>query len=144
MKNREERKTRQAGRRRPFLVTLLALLVLSITGLYLLRFITALSLWSFLGDLPRVSPLYLALDGLVWAVIGLLVFWGLWRGSAWTPRVTRVTALVFVLNLWIERTLLAGNGFYQSDWPFVLGLTVVLLAFVFWTTVRSSAFFLET
>jgi hypothetical protein len=74
-------------------------------------------------------------------VIGLLIFWGLWRGLTWAPPATRAAALVFVLNLWIERTLLAGNGVYQSDWPFALGLTVVLLAFVFWTTVRANAFF---
>ena len=140
---REVRKFRQRSRRRPFLVTLLALLVLTITGLYLLRFITTLSLWRFLWELPGVSPLYLALDGLVWAVIGLIDFWGLWYGRRWAPRATRVAAFIFVLNLWIERTVLAARSINQSDWPFVLGLTLVLLVFCFWTTVRASAYFGE-
>ena len=52
------------GRKRPFSVTLLAGLVLSITIVHLVRFINALTWWSFLTTLPGKPPLYLALTGL--------------------------------------------------------------------------------
>ena len=53
---------------RPFGVTLLALGVLSISVLNLVRLVLVISRWQFLSSLPGVSPLYIALTGLIWGV----------------------------------------------------------------------------
>ena len=51
-------------KKRPFLVTLLAVLVLFISCINLIRLIEAIRTWDFLVSLPGVSPLYIALTGL--------------------------------------------------------------------------------
>jgi fucose 4-O-acetylase-like acetyltransferase len=57
--------------KRPFSVTLFALAVLSIAVIHLVRFIQAIQQWEFLASWPGVSPLYLAVTGIVWLGAGL-------------------------------------------------------------------------
>ena len=56
--------TEQQLKKRPFLVTLLAVLVLIISCINLIRLIEAIRMWDFLASLPGVPPLYIALTGL--------------------------------------------------------------------------------
>lgn len=125
--------------KRPFGVTLLAALVLSIAGLHLIRFIQALKTWDFLAGLPGVSPLYLALSGLVVALVGFPLAWGLWRGMAWAARFTRIAALVYILQSWFDRTFLAQEAFQRTNWPFALAATFLLLVWVFFILSRPQA-----
>jgi hypothetical protein len=117
---------------RPFLVTLLVLVVLTITAIHLVRFFMALSWWGFLSGLPGVSPLYLAVTGLSWSVIGLPLAWGLWQGLPWVPKALRFLAPAYCLYHWLEQILLARSTGEMTNWPFAAGVTIIVLLTVFW------------
>ena len=131
---------------RPFSVTLLALVVLTITGIHLIRFLRAIYLWDFLSDLPGISPLYLTLTGLIWSIIGLLLVWWIWRGYPHSPKITRIAALTYTLYFWLDRTLVAGALVERPNDSFVVGVNILLLVFTFWVLSRPNvtSFFLST
>lgn len=130
---------------RPFRVTLLAVGVLTIAGLYLLRLIETVRQWSFLNGLAGVSPIYLALTGLIWACAGLPLFWGLWRGHAWAARFAPGYLLVFALYYWLDRIWIANRAISLTNWPVSAVLTVIGLAYTFWAlrTRASKRYFSE-
>jgi hypothetical protein len=128
-----------ARRKRPFSVTLLTLLVLTITIIHLIRFLMALSWWDFLETLPRVSPLYLTLTGFIWGVAGLPLIWGLWLGRRWAPQATMVVSLLYTVYFWIDRLFVANFAVERGRWPFLAGMSLLLLAFVFWSLTRSGS-----
>jgi hypothetical protein len=117
---------------RPFRVTLLAIGVLTITGLYLLRLVETVRQWKFLSSLAGVSPVYLALTGLIWASVGLPLFWGLWRGHAKAARLVPGSLLVFALYYWLDRIWIANRAISLTNWPFTAVLTAIGLAYTFW------------
>lgn len=121
---------------RPFLVTLVALLVLTITGIHLVRLIQTLSWWDFLSSLPRISPVYLALTGLFWTLAGLPIVIGLWSGRPGTPKATRMLALAYALYVWLDRILVSDTGREMVNLPFSIAVTAVFLFIVFWTFSR--------
>jgi hypothetical protein len=118
-------------RKRPFLVTLLALVVLSITTIHLVRLVQTVALWDFLSGLPGISPGYLAITGLIGVLVGIPLFWGLWRGYPGTPTATRVVALLYVIYWWLDRLLTAGSRESLSNWPFSAGISAILLLLFF-------------
>ncbi len=128
--------------RRPVSVTLLALGVLSIGALNLIRFVQALEQWSFLASLPAVSPLYPALSGLVWCLVGLGLFWGLWRGLSWGYRLAPIFAVLYSLYFWIDRLVvdrrisLAPPG---TAWPFQAVANILFLGLLVWILNRRGA-----
>jgi len=128
----------QVGKR-PFLVTLLAVVVLSITIIHLVRLVNTLTQWNFLASFPGISPPYLALTGLFWVIVGALLFWGLWTGKSSTPQTTRVLTVVYLSYQWIERILSVRAGNELENWPFAAGMTLIVLIFIFWTLSRSGA-----
>lgn len=126
-------------RKRPFLVTLLAVVVLSITIINLVRFVNTLRLWNFLASFPGISPPVLAITGLFWVIIGTLLFWGLWTGKSSTPQATRVLTVVYLGYQWLERILSVRAGNDLENWPFAVSMTLIVLIFIFWTLSRSGA-----
>jgi hypothetical protein len=123
-----------APRRRPFTVTLLALGVLMFAWLNTVRLALSISQWRFLGSLA-VAPLYIAGSGLLWGLAWLVLFWGLWRGLGWAWRGVQVAAPLYALYVWMDRILPGLRyqsiaGAMPSNWPFLLVLTGVLLAYV--------------
>jgi len=105
--------------------------VLSFAGIHLIRFTHALQQWDFLAGLLTVSPLYLALSGLVWLVVGLVVAWALWLGCRWAPRAAIAACLAFSLYYWLDRLLLAvGKAGY--NWLFSALTNLFLLVIVGW------------
>jgi len=70
--------------KRPFLVTLLAIVVLLLSIANGGKVIVALTGWAALGALNLSIPLWLVVvTGAVWGVIWLVEAWGLWR--LWPP-----------------------------------------------------------
>jgi hypothetical protein len=125
--------------RRPFSVTLLTVGVLSITAINLLRLVQAFRQWDFLAGFSGVSPLYLALTGLIWSAAGLPLGWGLWRGKRRARWATFGTALVYTLYYWLDRLLLVNKAQARRDWPFAAVVTLLLLTCIVWVLSRSKA-----
>lgn len=123
----------KVSRKRPFSVTLLAVLVLSITIVHLVRFINSLTLWNFLTELPGKPPFYLALTGLFGTIAGALVFWGLWTGNPRAPLATGILTVIYLSLQWLEQILSVRAGNEFENWPFWIGMTLMGLVFVVWT-----------
>ncbi len=128
---------------RPMRVTLLAVGVLTIASLYLLRLVYTIQQWHFLSGLNGLSPLYLALTGLIWASAGLLLFWGLWRGHTWAAKFAPGFMLVFTLYYWLDHIFTENRAVSLVNWPVTAALTVISLAYTFWAlrTRASSDYF---
>jgi uncharacterized membrane protein (DUF2068 family) len=118
--------------------------VLSITGLSLARFYGSLRQWDFLKEALSFSPLYPALSGFFWTLIGLLLAWGLWRGASWAPKLAIMAVAGYMVFDWFDRLVMASPAARES-WPFILGLNLVVLVYTFWSLSRpvSRAFFGE-
>jgi hypothetical protein len=122
--------------RRPLSVTILGCLVLIVTMANWVQMWLSIKEWDFLVGLLPFSPAYLALSGLFWGLAGSLLTWGLWRGKAWAPRSTRLATPAFSLYYWANRLLLAGYTGRNANWPFVLTITLILVAWSFWKLSR--------
>jgi hypothetical protein len=125
----------QAGR--PFSITLLAVGVFLMAGLHLIRFYQALKQWDFLAGLPGVSPLYLALTGLVWFLVGFGVGLALLRGYRFAPYAVMGLALAFTIYSWVDRALIAHES--PDAWPFLVIVNVILLVWVILALRRKGA-----
>ena len=119
-------------RKRPFPVTLLTVLVLSITIIHLVRLINAVTWWSFLSTLPGKPPEYLAITGLIGFISGSILLWGLWTGKSFIPLLTRLMTIIYLGLQWFEKvqSIRAGNTF--ENWPFAALATSFGLLFVIW------------
>ena len=91
-------------RKRPFGVTLLLWLVLSLSAWGLVRLIAALRWWDLLNEFgARLSPLYLSMTGAAWMVAGAVLLWGLFGGRPWTRLAIFSAICVWLIQYWIER-----------------------------------------
>ena len=138
MKNKTDDYRLSDHHSRPLSVTMLTFGVLTLAGLNLVRFIAACQQREFLANLLPVSPLYLALSGLVWAVIGLVLAYGLWTGKPIAVGGTLVAALAYTLYYWFDRSLLAADA-PAANWPFAVLINLCLLVMVFWILFRPKA-----
>lgn len=134
--------------RRPFLVTLLALGVITISALNLARFVLALRYWNYLDTLTTVSPWYLAISGLVWSLGSLPLIWGLLHRKAWAPNLLQAMALSYATYFWLDQVFLQDHPLpgaeggarllLPGNWTFEAGLTILLLALIVWSLKRRS------
>jgi hypothetical protein len=131
---------------RPGYVTILALGVLIITIINLLRLVLSIINWDFLNSWPGVSPLYMVTTGLIWTLIGSFLFFGLWTGKKWAPKLMQAVALSYALYYWLDHVFLvdhpargavgAQRALLPVNWQFAIGATVVCLAYVVWVLSR--------
>jgi len=138
--------TNKPALKRPGSVTILVLGVLIITVLNLTRLVLSLKYWDFLAPWPGISPLYVALTGLIWTLAGLPLIWGLWRAKSWAPRLMQAVALTYALYYWLEQVFLidhpvsgaveAKRALLPVNWPFAAVVTAICLAFMAWTLNR--------
>jgi hypothetical protein len=90
--------------KRPFGVTLLLWLVLSLSAWGAIRLLAALRLWNELNEFEaRLSPLYLSVTGAGWLVAGAALLWGLFRGKWWIHRAILASVVLWIVQYWIER-----------------------------------------
>jgi hypothetical protein len=132
--------------KRPRSVTLLALGVLIITVINLIRLVLSVRYWGFLNSQLGISPLYLALTGLIWTITGLLLIWGLWRAKYWAPKLMQAVALTYALYYWLDLIFIkdylvsgesgAISALLPVNWQFSAGVTMVCLAYMVWTLGR--------
>jgi hypothetical protein len=123
--------------KRPFSVTILAMVVLIFTTLNFLRVFSAIRNWKFLATLPVGIPFaYLAATGLIWTIVGISLAVGLFFGRRWSLRLAKVTWVIYTVYYWLDRLLMAESGAIWVRWPFALGLTAALWIFTFWVLSR--------
>ena len=124
-------------RKRPFGVTLLLWLVLSLSAWGAVRWLAALRWWDVLAEFEaRLPPLYLSISGAAWVLTGGVLLWGLFMGKQWTQLGIPVSICLWLLEYWIERV------FFQSprpNLPFAILASLLLL-----TVTLVSAFNLKT
>jgi hypothetical protein len=117
-------------RKRPFGVTLLVWMVLSLLVWGALRFSATLRGWDVLVEFRSdLSPWYLSITGAAWAVVGGVLLVSLFLGKKWTARAILTSISIWLIEYWIERV------FYQSpraNLPFavvgsflILGITLI-------------------
>ncbi|MBN2117850.1 MAG: hypothetical protein JW730_14840 [Anaerolineales bacterium] len=91
-------------RKRPFGVTLLLWLVLSLSAWGTVRLFAALRFWDELTEFgARLSPLYLSITGAGWAVVGGVLLWGLFSGKLWIRWAVPASIFLWLVEYWIER-----------------------------------------
>ena len=125
--------------KRPWPVTLLALLVLFIAVIHWTKFVIAIQQWDTLKSaLTLVSPLYLALTGLGWGLVSIPFGWGLWAGKPWAWLGIQIAGALYTLAAWIDLLWVAAPDLAPTRWLFTLGLSILGLSFLF-ATVHCSA-----
>jgi len=117
---------------RPWTITGLSLVVLLISLFHLLKLRQVITQWEMLSALPiTVSPSYLAADGFVWGVSGLILSWSLWTGQTWAVKTGLVLTLLFAGAFWIDLIWISEAEQLQTRWLINLVFTVLGLAAVF-------------
>jgi len=123
-------------RKRPFGVTLLVWMVLSLLAWGAVRFFAALRWRDVLIEFgSSLSPLYLSITGAGWVVVGCVLLGCLWVGKVWTQRAILTSVLVWLIEYWIERV------FYQSpraNLPFAAVTTLLILCITLFGTLHKS------
>jgi len=114
--------------KRPFSVTILLWLVLSLTAWSGLRLYSAIQWWQTLLELASPpGPLYIAISAGVWLAIALGLLWGMWQAKAWIRTALLGTGAGFTVWYWCDRLLLQSA---HENWPFALGLTILFLIII--------------
>lgn len=112
-------------RKRPFSVTLLIWLVLSLSAWGVVRWLAALRWWDVLAEFgARLSPLYLSITGVGWAVLGGVLLWGLFSGKRWTPLAVLISIILWLMEYWVERIFFESP---RANLPFALSVSILLL-----------------
>jgi len=88
-----------------------------------------------LGFIRRYRDgLYLIVTGVIWSLFGLLVFWALWRGIAWAPKITIISTILYNLYFWFDRLLMPSYPQRNANAYFYLIVWSWIFAFTLWVT----------
>jgi len=118
-------------RSRPRQITILCWVYLLISIFYFLKLGQVLFHWSRLEKLPlTISPLYLAVDSLVWCVSAIILAWGLWVGRSWARPTTLIMSILFSMVFWADRIWIAEPEGLAQRWPINLLLTIIGLGMI--------------
>ena len=117
-------------RKRPFGVTLLLWLVLSLSAWGVVRLFAALRWWDVLNEFgASLSPIYLVITGAGWALVGGVLLWSLFTGQPWARPAIPVFIILWLTGYWIERMLFeaprANLGFALMASVFLSTVTLV-------------------
>ena len=111
--------------KRPFSVTILLWLVLSLTALSSIRLYSAIRWWDVLLEFASPpGPWYIAISGGVWLIASLGLLWGIWRATAWIWYAFLGVGAGFMVWYWSDRFLFQMPN---PNWLFALGTNILLL-----------------
>jgi hypothetical protein len=120
--------TASAKPRRSLLLSGLVFCLFYFSFLNWLRMIDTILEWDFLMELGLAPlPLYYVISGAVWGLAGLVAAVGLWMRQHWCLPLTAILVVIYSIWYWLERLFLTGSVFSMTNWPFTLGLTLLLL-----------------
>jgi hypothetical protein len=90
--------------KRPFSVTLLLWLVLSLSAWGAVRLFATFRWWSVLNEFgAHLRPLYLSITGAGWIVVGGVLLWSLFSGKLWARLAIPVSIFLWMMEYWTER-----------------------------------------
>ena len=126
--------------KRPFGVTLLLWMVLSLSAWGAIRFFAALRWWGILAEFDaRLSPLYLSITGAGWVVVGGALLAGMLMIKTWVRPAILTFISLWLIEYWIERL------FFQSSRENLLFVLIssmmVIIVTVAVTSLRSTKLF---
>jgi hypothetical protein len=131
-------------RKRPFSVTLLLWLVLSLSAWGAVRLIAAFRWWNVLNEFgARLGPLYLSITGAGWIVVGSVFLWGLFSGKSWARLAIPLSIFLWVMEYWVERM------FFESPranffFALIASLLLCLLTFFSAFNQKTNRFFIRS
>ncbi|MBI5945287.1 MAG: hypothetical protein HY864_13025 [Chloroflexi bacterium] len=112
----------------PARVTLLLWLVLSLTAWNALSAWTSFAWRNALNEfLSQPSAAITTVSGAIWAVIGMLLAWGIWQRKAWAGKLLLGASAGYTVWYW------SGRFIWQSphpNWLFAVIVNLVLLGFI--------------
>ena len=119
---------------RPFSVTLLLWMVLSLSAWGAIRSFAALRWWDVLYEFnASLTPLDLLITGVLWGIAGVVLLWSIWIGKAWSRIAILISILLWLAEYWIERLFFETP---RSNLPFALILSILLLVVALVTTLN--------
>ncbi len=131
-------------RKRPFGVTLLLWLVLTLSAWGAVRLFAALRWWGVLNEFgARLSPLYLSITGAGWVVVGGVLLWGLFSGKLWIPWAVPASIFLWLMEYWIERLFFESP---RENLSFALIASILLLLVTLVSAInrRTRKFFIKS
>lgn len=115
----------------PLSATLCVWLVLMVTAWNGLRLWTALAWQKTLVEFStNPGPVYVAVSGAVWVVVGLTLAWSLMLGKARAGKMLVAAATGYTVWYWSERLIWPAP---HPNWPFAIAVNLILLVFIFFT-----------
>lgn len=123
---------------KPVSIHLLLILVFLVSAYHLTRFGQSLIRWSFLSEVLPFTPAYLALNGALWGLAGLIFLWAIWKRKDWMPQALRASLVLYSVNYWFERIVLAGTTLRNVNWLFAAFLNLVIVLSVLGLLQRKS------
>jgi uncharacterized membrane protein len=119
--------------KRPFVATILIIVVLIFTSLNIIRTITSLQSWSFLESLPLQIPvIYLIISGLIWALLGFFLLISYVLKKKWTLPLSTIMFIGYPTYYWIDRLFISKRTINDHQWRFALALTLLSMILGFW------------
>jgi hypothetical protein len=123
-------------RKRPFGVTLLLLMVLSLLAWGIIRLYAAFRWWTVLIEFrSTVSPLYLSITGAGWGMVGCVLLWSMFAGKPWSPRAIFTSILVWLIEYWIERVFFESA---RANLPFAVVGSILIISITLISTLHKS------
>lgn len=82
-------------------------------------------------------PLYIAITGATWLIVGLFLVWSLWLGKSWGWVATLASLIGYTAWYWVDLLVLQGS---HANWPFILIVNIVFLLLIllllFWNKTK--------
>jgi hypothetical protein len=115
--------------KRPFGVTLLLWLVLSLSAWGAVRLFGAFRWWNVLNEFgARLSPLYLSLTGSGWIIVGAVLLWSLFSGKSWVRLMIPLSIFLWIVEYWVERMFFESS---RANFFFALIISILLFTVTF-------------
>jgi hypothetical protein len=130
--------------KRPFGVTLLLWLVLSLSVWGAVRLLGAFRWWNVLNEFhPRLGPLYLSITGAGWIVLGGVLLWSLFSGKSWARLAIPTAIFLWIIEYWVERLFFEAS---RENFPFALiaSILLVIVTFVSAFNRKTKRFFIRS
>ena len=117
---------------RPKTITLICFIIFLFSLFNMLKLSQAILQWKILISFQiSISPLYMAVTGLVWSVSGLFMSWSLWTRKSWARKSALVIVLFYTIIFLIDLIWIAEPIVLQTRWLVNICLTIIGLLTVY-------------